>query len=270
VSTKYATGWRRDKEDIASLTAKARTFSAPQLMADAPDEVDHRAWMTVWNQLQLGSCTGHAESEVLELCEFIKSGGNVVQFCRMFCYIAGQMESGMLGSDQGATIEGVVDATVKKGVCLESTWPYTGKYTTQIPQAALTEAAPHTLNTHTILNTYTAIFNWIAAGNGGVIIGIDCVQAIFDCTGVLDKLYGKSEGGHALALLGYSKRVDSSGRKYIWLLNSWGTSWGNKGWAEIAPSVIDQWCQSGEVMIGVSDLQTYGVRPIPTWKGMLV
>ena len=51
---------------------------------------------------------------------------------------------------------------------------------------------------------------------------------------------GAGGGGHAIALLGLSERLDNSGRPYVWMMNSWGANWGNAGWAEWAPAAIEQ------------------------------
>lgn len=261
-------GWRKDLEDLRSLKAKARTFSASALGAfTAPEEIDHRGWLQIENQGPVGSCAGHAESTCLEVCNYIATGGNVVQLSRMFCYLAGQQMCGLFGADQGSTIEGVVEASKRVGVCLESTFPYPGRYITSVPNSATIEAAQHKLRSHVNIGGYQQGFDFVGSGVGGLIIGIDWVQSLINCTGIVDSLRGGSVGGHALAIVGYSKRLDRQGRKYLWLANSHGRQWGNNGWAEIAPAVFDYWCQR-DVVIGVSDLENFGPREIKTYVGM--
>src|SRR5690606_25614941 len=116
------------------------------------------------------------------------------------------------------------------------------------------------IKSHSVLKTYEQVFDYLAAGVGAVEIGISWGVAN---TPVVES-YKASGGGHAVAFLGYSKRKDKDGRNYLWLLNSWGESWGNKGWAEVSPAVVDAMGRAPYTgMIGMSDLEGEGVVPRP-------
>jgi hypothetical protein len=252
----HALGWRKDIEDRQKLhsTAAKFAFRAP---AAPPPVIDHRSWLKVENQGPVGSCAGHAGSSVAEVCNWIKSGGKVRQFSRMWCYLMGQKHCGLFGRDVGASIGGVVEALMQDGVPQESTFPYPGRYVTAIPQAAVTEAAPHKMGSHAVMRSYDDVFAFLASGIGAIEIGIDWTSSLANnTTGVIESVSGGSYGGHALG--GYSDRRDRQGRQYIWLVNSHGTGWGNQGWAEVAPDVIDQWIRTSDFeFIGMSDLAAY-------------
>ncbi len=266
-----ALGYRIDQENHASLAATSQAFSTDAMRAfEVPAEIDHRAWLNVEDQGPMGSCVGNSRSSCEEICNYIGTGGAVIQLSRMFAYLTSQKECGLIGQDQGATIDGAAKASAEFGACLEATFPYPNpvRYSTGIPDAALTEGRLHVAKSHSVFTAYQQIFDFLASGVGAVQIGIDWVQSLIQSTGVVDSLSGQSAGGHALCLAGYSQRRDARGRQYIWLVNSHGKRWGNQGWAEISPAVVDHWGQTGQVMIGVSDLESYGPRTIPTFVGM--
>lgn len=265
----FACGWRRDAENgqhIAHML-KPFTFMAP---SDVPEEIDHRAWDRTENQGQMGSCAGHAASDCAETCNFIGTG-NVIQVSRMFCYLMGQKESGFFGRDQGAAISGCVGSLNRNGAPLEDQFPYPSRYTTSIPEEAIAQAKQHLIKSVSNLHNYDQIFAFLAMGVGAVEIGIDWTAGLAsNRSGVIElsNCGGGSYGGHALCLNGYSRRVDAKGRKYLWMHNSHGESWGNKGWAEVSPDVIDRWTHGagdGEFM-GVSDMETYGQRYVDTTR----
>ena len=58
------------------------------------------------------------------------------------------------------------------------------------------------------------------------------------------------------------KFVDSLGRPYGDMFNSWGLKWGFKGRAFVHPKVIDYWCKN-ETVIGYSDMSLADVTPRP-------
>lgn len=263
-----ALGYRKADEDLSALEATEKPMAA--MAFAAPESVDHSGWLKVEHQGSLSSCTGNAESSVFEVCNYIKTAGGIVQVSRWFAYIQAQKASGFFGSDQGASIDGSRRAAENVGNCLEPTLPYPKQYVTTIPAAAITEAADHQLLSHVVLRSYSEDFNFIASGQGAIIIGVDWTTGMRACTGIMElsTLKGGMLGGHAMAIVGYTKRKAADGRNYLHLVNSHGTTWGNKGWAEVAPAVIDLWHQRREVMIGFSDLESWGVRQIPTFVGM--
>lgn len=257
--TDQKTGWLRDDEDRAYLRTQGIIFNPPQSFG-APEEFDTRPIIAVENQANTSSCVGHATSSCIEACAWIAAqlAGDAMpdQYSRWFAYLAAQKQSGMLGSDQGATISGAAEAMKLGGCCHETTLPFPGRYVKTIPAAATAEAGQFKIRTHTSLPTYQRVFDFMAGGFGGVVIGIAATNRFMNCTGVLELSDVKGQGGgHALLLWGHTKRVDAQGRHYVWLHNSWGKSWGNGGRAEVAPEAIDYWGRSqNNELIGLSDL----------------
>ena len=263
-----ATGYLPRRENKAWLKEAASPFPFTSFEASqAPDEIDHRPWLQVENQGPVSSCVGHGDSSTLEVCNFYDTGGEVINLSRMYAYLTAQKASGLFGRDQGATISGALAANANDGICLEKTFPYPGKYVTRITKEAHDEASQHKLIRHTPMRTYEDCMAWLQTGQGGIVIGVRWVSSLINTTGVIESISGRSSGFHCMAILGYSQRKDSRGRKYLWMVNSHGKGWGNAGWAEVAPAVIAQWCKrtDWEELIGASDLQEYGTREVTTF-----
>lgn len=253
------TGWLRDEENRDYLRKQGTAFNPPQLFG-APEEFDTRAIIAVENQSATSSCVGHATSSCIEACAWIAAqlAGDQPpdQFSRWFAYLAAQRQGGMLGRDDGATISGAAEAMKLGGCCKEITLPFPGKYIKTIPAAAIIEASHFRIRTHASLPTYQRVFDFMAGGFGGVVIGVAWTSRLANSTGVVEVNDVKGQGGgHALLLWGWSKRVDAQGRHYVWLHNSHGKSWGNGGRVEVSPEAIDFWGRSqNNELIGLSDL----------------
>jgi hypothetical protein len=188
----------------------------------------------------------------------------------MWSYITAQKRSGLLGRDVGATITGAVQSSMADGECLEETFPYTGTYSTAIPPAAASEASGHRIVKHSVMRSYADVFNWIASGQGVVIIGVRWTAACAESGGVIEDAGSRGGGGHSVLLCGYPNRRASDGRKYIDMLNSHGTGWGDKGWSLVAPRVIEQWLDDRySELIGVSDIHEWGFREVKSWQGLI-
>lgn len=263
----FVSGYRRELEPVAKLQLNSVPMAC-KVPASVPESIDVRSWLKIENQGSQGSCSGHMLTSALEYCNWVQTKGGIVQLCRQFAYINGQKHCGLFGQDQGGTIDGVCEAAHADGICLEECWPYTGQYDTRIPAACYEQAKQHKLRSYTFLRSYDEVFAYIATGVGAVCCGVPWVESFANNDGVIEKQYGGMYGWHAVPLIGYSARVDRLGRKYPFLPNSHSESWGDNGWSEVSPNVIDNWCRSDCVLIGVSDLQDYGVREFD-WGGMI-
>lgn len=260
-------GYDPELEDLQSLADNHREFRyAVDGMFSAPEEIDPRKWHRIENQSSMGSCQGHALSSVGEMA-FIIAIGEVIQFSPMWCYLNTQKIDGLLGSDRGSTISGGAKCAKTVGFVPEEMFPYPrpARYHSNIPDELYPEAAKFRIQSHSILTSYEDVFQYLASGQGGVEIGISWgLQP--NREGVVER-FNSGGGGHAVSFLGYSTRKDSQGRNYLWLANSWDTSWGRGGWAEVSPRAVDEMSRHRyTVMIGMSDLTTPEPRPVD-WIG---
>ena len=264
-------------EEIARLGASgsARMFiyTAPRM--DIPKSFDPRSYLEMEFQAAMGSCTRHMASGCFELDGYWASGGKkkTPQHSRMMAYLGAQKMSGFFGRDQGASIAGAVEWLVKEGLCLESTFPYPGRYTTNIPQAALAENGKYKAHSHSPLRSYQLVWGWLSNLMGGVCVGITWTTKLANCSGIVtpDTLnYSRRDvlGGHAVLFGGWSERKTTDGRNYIWMVNSHGVEYGNRGCVEWHPEAIDKICESNENdLYGVTGATSYDVprRIVGDW-----
>lgn len=247
-------GWRRDLEDFRALhnmCLPAEVLRRLRTMDfEPPAEIDPRGWHQVENQQQMGSCQGHALSSCMEYCYKIATGDVTLQLSRMYAYIRSQLIDNIRG-DNGSTIAGGARCAREYGLCLETTWPYTGRYTQDIPDGCDDEAKKYQLRTAVECRTYDDVYQFISQGLGGVEIGIQWNGSCEPRGGIIaDWQPARSGGGHALAFLGY----DEDGN--LWMANSWGKQWGDGGYARVTRRSVENMLRhSWTVMIGLSDMK---------------
>lgn len=211
--------------------AKDHPFMVPRgLPAKLPATFDKRsAVKTVWDQGQLGSCTGHGAMGALRMLlakekkpDFIGS--------RLGAYYFGRALENTVAVDAGAQIRDVIKQTTKIGVIPEALWPYNVRDFADTPNAAeLTEAAKHLVTGYqAVPNDVTAVRAAIHT-NWHVVIGIMVYDSFeSDAVGKTGKVpvpKTASEqllGGHCVYLVGWTKTAFVA-------VNSWSTSWGAKG-----------------------------------------
>lgn len=227
---------------------------------DLPESQRVAEWMQIEDQSQQAACQGHSRTSAEEVAIYRQTEGSILQLSRQFAHITSQVIDGIRG-DRGSTMEGGARASQKYGSCLEELAPYTGRYYTQFSQSAYDDAKKRTLTTYQRLGNYDQTLRWIVHGVGGVVIGIGwngtCEP---DGQGRIQN-YRSGGGGHALALLDWTKQhTDAGGRPYIDMFNSWSRRWGRNGRAFIAPSVVDYWCRN-ETVIGYSKMSVEDIKP---------
>ncbi|HUO47889.1 MAG TPA: C1 family peptidase [Acidimicrobiales bacterium] len=218
-------GWRPQLPD-----ARDRIYGA-RLHAAAPPEVDLRGSMpAVYDQGQLGSCTGNAIAAAMEyerdrqkLADFVPS--------RLFIYYNERALEGTVSSDSGAAIRDGVKVVNTEGVCPESIWPYDIAMFTVKPHkrcyvAALKDKAVQYEAIQTLGDLKDAIASGLAVVFGFTVYESFESQAVAQ-TGVMPmpKPGERSVGGHAVLAVGYS---DPKGQVIV--RNSWGSTWGDGGY----------------------------------------
>lgn len=254
-------GWRLDLEHPDEILAEA----APNAPCDGDVEIipvtDPFARVRMENQARESSCTAHATTTVAEWCYEIASGGKETEFSRQYLYVRTRQRDGIRG-DNGSTIGNAVKQFMQEGLCEESLWPYTGEDVWNPPSSTTWDqcnanAAGFKGGQYVPLSSYGDVLQWCARGRGGVVFGLNVNRAFSSCTGVLETYARNSGGGHALCWLWPSPRQNSRGEHYMWGPNSWGTSWGNRGWAEYSPDYIQAVCDASRFgTLGLTDMAT--------------
>ena len=226
-------GYRFDLEDRAWLRAHQLAFRGSSFdRLSVPGAIDPRSSMSLRDQQQLGSCSGASRTACEERLNQLATKTTArLLLSMMFAYLTNQKCCNCFGADNGATISGSVQAAAQYGICHESLMPYTGQYSTEIPNSATSEGKAHLIQSHTVINDYDTAVQYL--GTAGVIqIGIPVGNAFQNCRGPLTANMVRQdarnpEGGHALAVIGYvsaetARANGADDRKWLIGQNSWG------------------------------------------------
>lgn len=256
-------GYLIDKEDDTFLSSLSGEEQVLSLMGTFKAvTLDPRELIRVENQAQMGSCAGHSLSSNLEWIYCIQTGGEVIQLSRMQAYIMAQ-EIDNIRSDAGSTISAGTKLATTFGLAEESLWPYPSRYTRQRPdnwEQVKLSSAEHKITNAVRITSYDAWKTWLGAGLGGIHTGISWGSSM---NRKVVESFSPGGGGHSVAGLCLSDRVDTNGDNYSWIKNSWSESFGHKGWQEWSPNAIRQMLRHrSTVFVGLSDMPAIKPREI--------
>jgi C1A family cysteine protease len=248
-------GWRIDLEDFAALEALPDEIPVLAMRGSFKAvTLDPREVIQIPNQGQQGACQGHALTTCMEWCYDIASGRADVQLSRAAGYYLSQARDNIRGDSGSCVASGVAEA-MENGIGEEKYWPYPQRYNPAKPAdfaAYKQNALQYKIGSSRKLTSYEGVATFLGSGQGGVEIGIGWNSS---CEHSVIESYSSGGGGHALAFIALSERKNNAGESYVWMANSWGTNWGNKGWAEVSPKAVQQMAAGrSNVMIGLSDM----------------
>ena len=222
-------GWLPDLPDH-----RDRLYAAPMEIAGAlPAKADLRAQCPpVYDQSQLGSCTANAIAGAIQFDRMKQMLSPVFTPSRLFIYYNERAMEHSIGSDSGAQIRDGIKSVNTKGVCPEKLLPYDPSKFTQKPSPDCYKVALN--NKVTSYQRLTQDLNQMKgclADGFPFVFGFTCYES-FESDAVaksgilpMPKPKEKSVGGHAIMCVGF----DDSKQVFI-IRNSWGTSWGQKGY----------------------------------------
>jgi hypothetical protein len=237
-------GTERDWTIEHAIAANAITAPVPAL----PAAVDLRqAWWNIGNQENTGSCVGWAAADGVARYHMVKAG-KIAQpglLSPRYVWMASKetdtittYPTTFIESD-GTMLKAAMDILRKFGAVPESMLPfhistamYLGSVNTFYATAATRRAASY-FNLARDLNAWR---NWLAT-HGPIMAGLS-VDATWDnataTQGKLDTFQPNTvRGGHAVCIVGYT-----ADKRFI-VRNSWGTAWGDKGFAYASEAYIN-------------------------------
>lgn len=234
-------GWRPDLPDH-----RDRIFNLEesiQVGPALPGKVDLSPHMPpIYDQGQLGSCTGNGVARVLEY-ESIRQSEPAVTPSRLFIYYNERVIEGTVGSDSGAQIRDGIKAVATEGAPPETEWPYSdadpGPFQHKPPAKVYADAAEHEALVYQriVVGGPGAPMRSALAAGYPIVFGFS-VPAYFEGGGNWDASSqalplptpsDKIIGGHCVVVTGYDFTGTRFHRPAFQCDNSWGTSWGMNG-----------------------------------------
>ncbi len=241
-SPKPEKNWTIDTAVAAGLATR-KTLSAA---ADAALNVDLRAgWWKVGDQGHTGACVGWGSAEGVLRWHFVKAGrlANNVPLSTRYLWMASKetdvyttRPTSFIESD-GTWLTAALNIAQKFGVVTDKLLPfklggaqqmYTGTANAFYAVASQLRIASY----FNLGRDLAAWRNWLVS-QGPILTRLDVDNNFMQATRSKGKLdaydAASSQGGHCVALVGYS-----NGRFIV--RNSWGVGWGDKGFAYAADS----------------------------------
>lgn len=219
-----------------SPTAKRYAAKASGVKA-LPPKVDLRPLMTqVEDQGELSSCVANAVAGAYEYLVKRHRGDDAYDVSRLFIYYNARKKSGSEDDDGGSIIADAIESLKEDGACSEETWPYDMDQVNEEPaEEAYNEAAEFLVEDMQLVPTTLDGWRGALAEGYPIIFGLSLYES-FDKhkkRGLVPTPSPKetsraSHGGHSMLCVGYSDPD-----KVFIVRNSWGESWGDKGYCYI-------------------------------------
>jgi C1A family cysteine protease len=231
-------GWIPDIPDQRDFLFKG-VLKPESIEVTLPTTVDLRTEdPTIYDQGQLGSCVGNAVAAAVEhnlkkqkLKSFTPS--------RLFIYYNAHALINLIKEDSGCYIRDAIKTINSQGVCKESTWKYIiSKFKRKPTNFSYKSALQHTSILYQRINNSSLYDLKSCLANGLPIVFGMSVYGSFMSVGSdgIVPLPTQNEqlyGGHSMLIVGY----DDNTQVFI-VRNSWGDSWGNKGYCYIPYSYL--------------------------------
>ncbi|MDR3566043.1 MAG: C1 family peptidase [Negativicutes bacterium] len=236
-----------DLRDLRDHIFRATAFMHPM---ELPLSIDLRAQCSpVVDQGTLGSCTANAIVSGLREYLLLQAKLPWVALSRLFLYYEERLLEGTVDEDSGAYIRDGMKVLQTIGVCPESEDLYDiGKFTEPPSALAIADAKQYKISQYHRVTDLTMLKTALAEKQP-VVVGIKVYQSFESQaaaeTGIIPLPNTTTEellGGHAVLAVGYD-----DAKQWIIIRNSWGTSWGDKGYCYLpyqywsAGLVTDMW-----------------------------
>ena len=237
-------GWQRGHRSINDKIHRFAHRAAVQL----PPKIDLREGCPpVDDQGTLGSCVGHAVTAGVDYLLLQAAKNQTADKpvdtsvrSRLFTYYNARNFDNTVPLDVGTSIHSGARAVAEMGSCHESLWPYVpSNFSTKPPANCYEDAKSAVVQEVRWLERDLGQIRAALAEGHTVACGIVVYQSFESSGSSLTGVIGvpqKGEpmlGGHAILLVGY----DDARRLFVFR-NSWGPTWGDKGYGYIPYNYI--------------------------------
>jgi C1A family cysteine protease len=228
---------KRDKKDDRDLLFKneVRLFSAPI----KPWVNLKRKMSKVEDQGSLGSCTANAFAGNVEFLANIN--GDLFEASRLFIYWNERAYINAINEDSGAYLRDGIKSLKAHGVCCEHVWPYEiSRFTIKPSQDSYDQAAKRKISKYMRIQTIEEMKQCLSDGFPfvfGLTLYESFMSSRVERTGnvSMPNKIDYEAGGHAMLCVGYSEKT----QRFL-VRNSWGESWGKKGYCTIPYEYMKQ------------------------------
>lgn len=232
-----------------------RIYKTLQAEKDLPPHIDLRPICPpIVDQGKLGSCTANALAAVWGFLELNALANKTpdgelfdpttfIPASRLFIYYQERAIEGDIHWDRGANISTGIKALLSVGCCDENVWPYdVSRFRVMPTNDAMIEAGAHKITDAGQLNSLYSIKDCLASGFPvvfGFTVFSNFESDVVAETGQLGMPVGRERGGHAVMIVGYDDTT-----KIVIVRNSWGDSWGDKGYFYMPYDYVSNpnWC----------------------------
>lgn len=233
---------------------QAFAAAGQDLTAAPPDKVDLREdWFVVKDQGSTGSCSGFSASSLMEYAftktKRLNAGETIAP--RPIWMAAKETDRytdypTTFIEQEGTSLNAVLNILQRYGCVRESVMPFASLYTQTVQQFYSQSAALRIASYYNVGKTQSSWKQWLSK-YGPLYVAINVDSSWMNASkqsGVLNQ-YDTSQiyGGHAVLICGYDSKKD-----YFIFKNSWGTNWGDGGYAYCS----SKWCAQAV-------LEVYGV-----------
>jgi len=228
-------GALRDVHDV-----RDRAYRTSSQSSSIPQRVDFREWAgPVKDQGEEGSCTGHAFSSAREwIARKYEKSSPVLS--PQFLYVEELIADKTFPNDEGAMPRTACQALTAKGCCEASLYPYVAeKFTSPTAKQEQNALKYKTGAYHRIASLSDFLSGLADPTPWPVTVGFTVYDSFMSdeiaVTGIMPvpQLSESQQGGHEVLCLGYDLP-----KQLALIQNSWGDSWGQRGYFWMPFSVI--------------------------------